>query len=197
MKTRKYDMKRDLYELTTMALSLEQYITTDQIFYTPLGQYSGMPVMTLGTFLIRLRRICVLQVNLDAGSRAQLGIAIQTHDKVLEDWAYHYKMKLDEELQSRLVSLNTFFDDLYESPQDSRDDFLPELLIRTAVEELVTQANDDINQTILDDIVNIDTRWRDVSHESYFHWDEQLREVYPQERYWWLYSELDLDTKLA
>ena len=191
MSKTKYDIVRDLYELTTMALSLEQYVTSDDVFYTPKGKFSEAPIMTLGTFLMRLRRISALQQRLDVGSRAQLGIAIQSHENVLHEWSFHYQHKAEQELETRLRSLRVFLDELAEVPQNTRD-MLPELLARTAIEELLIQADTDteIDPNLRKEVEVIDTYWDSVTCDSYFHWDETLRDVYPEGTYWWLYREL-------
>lgn len=194
-----YDISRDLYELTTMALSLEQYITSEQVFYAPEGKFSKIPTMTLGTFLMRLRRISTLQQQLDVGERAQLGIAIQSHENILKEWAVHYQSKMEQELDTRIQALRTFLDDLSEVPGDSSNDLLPELVVRTAIEELLLQAGNEIeiNPKFRQDLNIIDTYWESVTHDSYFHWDEKLRKVYPQEKYWWLYRELNAEFVMA
>lgn len=193
-----YDITRDLYELTTMALSLEQYITSDDVFYAPKGKFSEVPTMTLGTFLMRLRRIAALQQQLDVGSRAQLGIAIQSHDNVLNEWSFHYQRKMEQELKTRLQSLRVFLDELSDVPESTHD-MLPELLARTAIEELLIQAgtNIEIDPNLRKDVEVIDTYWDSVTHDSYFHWDEKLRKVYPKPQYWWLYRALDSESVIA
>ena len=196
MSKTQYDIKRDLYELTSMALFLQQFITSNQIFYnTPHQNLEQMPMMTLGTFLMRLRRLAALQSQLDIGSRAQLSAAVQTHEAVMKDWSVHYRIKLQGELQTRLNSLTNFLDNLNESSPDYEHDLLPELLARTAIEELLTQARalDDVDNELLGAIESIDRKWETLTHESYFHWDEQLRGVYPRTAYRWLYTELNLE----
>ena len=196
MSKTQYDIKRDLYELTTMALSFEQYITSKQIFYTPLDDPNQTPMMTLGTFLMRLRRLAALQSRLDFGSRAQLTVAVQTHEATLKEWPVHYRIKMQDELQTRADSLTRFLNHLDESHPDDVHDILPELLARTAIEEILIQAknSDDIDDNLLEAVEAIDNQWEAVTHDSYFHWDEQLRDVYPKETYPWLYRELNLET---
>lgn len=89
MSKTKYDIIQDLYELTKMSLRLDHYITDEHIFVTLHG--ANMPTMSLGTFLMRLRRLTALQSRLEIGSRAQLQIAIQTHNNALTEWKQHYK----------------------------------------------------------------------------------------------------------
>jgi len=195
MKTHNYDMKRDLYELTTMSSSLEQYLTDSHMFYNPQGMYSTMPPMTLGTFLLRLRRIATLQPLLDVGERAQLAIAIQVHDKVLEEWLVHYQAKLQKEVEIRINSIKTYFNELSNTPHEKIQDYHPELYARTVIEELLNQIGDNIevSQELLNEVKQTDQRWNEITRNSYFHWDERLRDVYPEEHYWWLYRELDLE----
>lgn len=199
MQKAKYNIDRDLYELTTMSLTLEQYVTGDHIYVTPFHKSNHMPTMTLGTFLMRLRRITALQSKLDVGSRAQIQIALNTFNHVLEDWEHHYALKVHNEIEARLNTLNAFFDDLEDSPQDALNDFTPELLVRTAIEELINQSfyKIDIDGTLLSKVDRVDTEWIAVTRDSYFHWDEMLRTVYPSENYWWLYTELHNQQNIA
>ncbi len=195
MKSNTYDIKRDLYVLTTMSLSLEQYITDPNMFHNPQGMFSKMPPMTLGTFLLRLRRISALQTELDVGERAQLTVAVQAHTTVLEDWAHHYNMKIQEEVEMRINSIQKFLNELNDTPVDSVNDYHPELYTRTIIAELINQndVTSEIPPVLITELENIDEKWRSLTRNSYFHWDEQLRDVYPESRYWWLYRELDVE----
>lgn len=188
----KYDIERDLYELTSMALALEGYIKGDDIYATVDGMFNDLPPMTLGTFLLRLRRVSALQTELDEEGRSQLAIAIQTRDHVLHDWQEHYWKRLRDEIQSRLASIQRFIDDLNNNPDDTVAGFMPELYARTIVEELINQARDqyDFDGKMVAEVNRLDDALRAITHESYFRWDGQLREVYPADVYWWLYSEL-------
>lgn len=197
MSKTQYDIKRDLYELTTMALSLQQYVTSDQIFYDlPMDNLKQMPMITLGTFLMRLRRLSALQSQLDIGARAQLSVAVQTHESVLKEWSVHYRAKLKDELLTRVNSLTNFLDNLDQSSQEDQHDVLPELLARTAIEELFMQARElnDLNEDLTNAVQAFDSKWDTLTRDSYFHWDEQLRDVYPKQTHKWLYSELSLES---
>lgn len=198
MQNQNYNFDRDLYELTTMASSLEKYIQDDDVFHNPQGMFSSMPPMTLGTFIMRLRRLSALQSELDVASRTQLSHAVQEFEKVQRDWQEHYKQKLEQELRVRLDSIQTFFGELSDDPEKAVDDYYPELLARTVIEELLIQASDDmsVDANLLDEIHNIDEQWDSISHDSYFHWDERLRPAYPQDNFWWLYREMNTDKEL-
>jgi len=195
MKNNTYDIQRDLYVLTTMSLSLEEYITDPNIFHNPQGVYSKLPPMTLGTFLLRLRRISVLQTVLDVGERAQLVIAVQAHTSVTEDWAYHYQNKLQEEVDIRTKSIQRYIDELNATPDDNIHDYHPELYARTVIAELINQTDETapLSVDLVTELQRVDDKWRSMTRSSYFHWDERLRDVYPENRYWWLYRELDME----
>jgi len=178
-----------------MSLSLNQYVTDSNMFHNPQGMFSKMPPMTLGTFLLRLRRISALQTELDVGERAQLSVAMQAHATVLEDWSHHYNMKLQEEIEMRINSIQKFLNELNDTPSDTVNDYHPELYARTIIAELLNQTHETIElpPKLLSELDRIDEKWRSITRDSYFHWDERLRDVYPENRYWWLYRELDME----
>lgn len=197
MKSNTYNIKRDLYELTTMSQSLEQYIRDPKVYHNPQGMYSKMPPMTLGTFLLRLRRISALQKQLDVGERAQLEIAIKNQNQVVEAWAVHYHQKLQEEVEMRVNAIQRYLNELSDTPDNHANDYHPELYSRTIIAELIThnQSNDmsPISQELMAELEHVDEKWHTITKDSYFHWDERLREVYPEDHYWWLYRELDVE----
>lgn len=197
MKSNTYNIKRDLYELTTMSQSLEQYTRDPEVYHNPQGMFSKMPPMTLGTFLLRLRRISALQTQLDVGERAQLEIAIKNHNQVVEAWAVHYEQKLQEEVEMRVNAIQRYLNELSDKPEDYANDYHPEQYSRTIIAELINhnQSNDvsPISQELATSLELVDEQWRAITKDSYFHWDERLREVYPEDHYWWLYRELDVE----
>jgi hypothetical protein len=95
------------------------------------------------------------------------------------------------EAKSRLDAMSTFFDECTSDPKLCPRVYGPEVLRRTITEE-ITMAMEDYNIEDADldkKVKNVDSRLRRFTQPSKFIWDESLKSAYPQNPFWWMYSE--------
>ena len=188
-----YNIEQDLYEAEAMAAALEPYIYEDKIYHNLGGRglfKRALPNMTLGAFILRLRRLRALELKLSGEQSQRLRAIEARHEAVREEWRVHYEKKLIAEAISRLNAMRTFFEECAEKPQQCRNIYMPEAFRRTVVQELVAVAEDmDIESAELRQKLGYtDIQLQGLLHPDDFIWAEILEDVYPREVFWWLYA---------
>lgn len=195
MSEKKYSLDQDLREATAMAEGLERYIQGDQLYGTAgSGGFlssGNLPSLTIGALLMRIRRLQGQVGKMTDGQNEQLRQIEARHQAVLKDWRYRYQDRMVWEANSRLDAINAFFDECTSNPRICSQVYMPEVLRRTTVQELI-QPMKDLNVADLPDIEKkahgIDARLRRFVRTSPFVWSQELASYYPQEVYWWMYS---------
>jgi len=187
-----YDLARDLREAVAMADGFERYVTGTELYGATGGFFfaSTMPSLTVGALAMRLRRLHALSDQLDAQQRQQLAAAQETFDRVRREWQVHFNAKIVKEAFSRLDAMRTFFGECGKSTAACAQNYAPEALRRTIVEELrpLIEASGAPAEGLAEKLRTTDANLRAVLQPDRFIWSPQLQPVYPQSSYWWLYQ---------
>ncbi len=186
-----YTIAQDLKEAQAMVDSLESYLKQDQLYGSVGGGFftSGrMPALTVGSLVMRLRRLHLFTAQLDDVQIAHLSKIDATHEAVRREWHHHYEEKLKREAKSRLDAMRTFFEEARDA--NAARIYGPEVLRRTITEEcLIALEEMKIDTSDLRKLARAtDSRLRSYVTASTFFWDESLKEAYPPQPFWWLYS---------
>jgi hypothetical protein len=190
----KYSLEQDLREAQDMAAALVPYVYEDQL-YGKIGKggmfaASNTPALTLGAFLMRLRRLRALQDRMTDSQRATLAEIEAQNENVRKEWTLHFSNKLVQEANARLKQLNQYFLDCREDPRACANAYLPEALRRTILQE-IADAMDHYNM-LSDDLKtavrSADSGLRRWTAPAEFIWDAALQPIYPQNIFWWLYA---------
>lgn len=197
----KYHLTTDLKEARQMVDVFEDYIRSEQVYGSTGGMFgSNAPALTVGSLLMRLRRLDHLREHLKRKQGAELDAIIEKHDAVQVAWRVHYEEKMIKEAHSRLDAMRTFFDECRDNPRLCRNIYRPEALRRTIVRELMLEMaelsieSEDLEKKTRE----VDGKLRGVVQESEFIWDGLLQQVYPSETFWWLYAlPVETDEKAA
>lgn len=189
----KYAIDTDLKELAKMGDALVNYIHGDELYSNLSGGMFGggnMPKLTLGAFLLRLRRLSTFRANLNAGQLATLEKAQTQYNEVRKEWTVHYEQKAVKESKSRLDAMTSFFNECRESPQSCAYGYKPEALRRTIVQELLMEMNKlgINNKEVTTKAQVVDGELRGWLYPADFLWDSKLESVYPADTFWWLYQ---------
>lgn len=190
-----YAIEQDLKEAEAMANSLASYVRQDNLYGSVGGGglFSGgrMPSLTVGALLMRLRRLHQLADQMTDAQRAKLDKIKTTHDAAAKEWRAHYEGKITREANSRLDAMKTFFEECAASPAGCPRIYLPEVLRRTIVEELMIamkeRGMEDAELTTK--ARGVDSRLRRFVQPSAFVWADALQSAYDQKQFWWMYSE--------
>lgn len=182
-----FDLERDLRVLSAMASSLTPYLYEDEMF----GHLAGdLPKLTLGGLLLRLYRLSRLDDSLDADQQTLVQDARINFEAECSKWAAHYERKLQHELQSRINAFDYYLQECVEDVRSCAAGFPTQAEKRTMIEHLKTEAEE---HNVLDDEIEnrlrqADYKLRRLFREGEFITDERLINVYPRERFWWMYG---------
>jgi hypothetical protein len=189
-----YSLDRDLSEARTLADGLEDYVLNGQLYGTVgdgmYGADSGMPSLTIGALLLRLRRLQKLESQMTSEQKAILTAVEMENDRVRTDWREHYQGKLHNEAGARLHALESFLAECDGNAEACGDDYPPEMLRRTILQEIVATLHK-YNMAAIDldsSLQRRDSQLKRLTEPADFMWDETLKIVYPQDSYWWLYA---------
>ena len=189
---KQYSLFNDLTELEKMVNSLETYLKGDELYGSIGGGFftgGTSAQLTVGAVLLRLRRIAELSDQLDAGRQQKLQQVQYKHETIFGDNQDLYVAKMEREAMSRLKSMNRFFEECREDPSICTNIYGPEVLRRTITEEILDVLNNmnivsaDLDQTL----TTTDGRLRRQIVSSDFVWDDQLQQVYPKTKFWWMW----------
>ncbi len=187
-----YTIDKDLKEAEAMAKALVPYVHEGQLYGNVGGGgifgSGNMPSLTIGAFLMRLRRLNTF--SLDSDQKARLQKAEHRNEQVLKEWRVHYERKLVREAHSRLDAMRTFFEECAADPALCARVYGPEVLRRTTVQEIII-AMEEIGLTddeLTKKAAGVDGRLRRYLQASDFVWDEQLIPAYPEKPFWWMYQ---------
>lgn len=186
-----YSITQDLKEAQAMVDSLDSYLKQDQLYGSVGGGFftaGRMPALTVGSLVMRLRRLHLFTAQLTDAQIAQLTKIDTTHEAVRREWRHHYEEKLKREAKSRLDAIRPFFEEAKDTQQASKI-YGPEVLRRTITEECLTALEDlNIDTTELRKLARAtDHRLRGYVSSAEFFWDAKLQEAYPAQKFWWLY----------
>ena len=139
---------------------------------------------------MRLRRLNALSNSLNGSQQSKLDTIVQRWEKSRDDWRLHYEQKILREIESRLDSMKTFFRECADSQQSCHNNYRPELLKRTIVEELLHEMNElnISNDDVRSKVDATDGQLRSYLRADEFQWSDELQSVYPENEYWWLYQ---------
>lgn len=185
-----YKIKADIKEAKTMADELGDYVRGDQLYGNTGGSFfSNMPGLTVGALLMRLRRLDTLRDSLSDSQNRDLDIAITAWEKARDEWRLHYEQKMIRELDSRLDSMQTFFKECAESSVNCRNNYRPEILKRTIIQELLREMNQlNVEADVQAKVELVDGKFHSYMRPDEFQWSDELQAVYPQNEFWWLYQ---------
>lgn len=190
-----YSIERDLNELAKMGDVLGSYIVKDELYFSIGGMYGGgdLPQLTIGAFLLRMRRLSYFRDELTGTQAATLDKAIAQYDDMRKEWAVHYEQKINLEILSRLKMMEAFFRECRESMRSCVSAYPVEAQRRTIVQELMIGLNNDNLDTsqVNAPLHMTDGELRRFVRAGDFIWDPKLKPVYPKDTFWWLYGQPD------
>lgn len=192
MSTTKYTLTRDLEEAKALADNLLPYVYGEELYGSIGGKFgsSSMPSLTIGALLLRLRRLHALEASLTDTQKALLASIDAQNESVHSEWTQHYNSKLVAEANSRLKVIERYFDECTDDPRTCANNYLPEALRRTIVEDiLATLERYNASTPELERAAkSIDSGLRRFVQPAEFIWAKELQPTYPQNVYWWLYA---------
>ncbi|MEO0561925.1 MAG: hypothetical protein AAF125_07420 [Chloroflexota bacterium] len=188
-----YNIFTDLNELERMVRSLKDYLKSNQLYGSIGGGFftgGGAPNLTTGVIVMRLRRIEAQRATLDDRRRKAFDRARTQHDEIKTEMTDRYLARMEREANSRIDAMSQFFEECNEEPKLCPRIYKPEAFRRTVVAEVVTQLHADgvYSEDLDKKLRTTDKRLRRYVVDHDFLWDDALRDIYPKDGFWWLWS---------
>lgn len=188
-----YNIFEDLNVLKRMLDSFERYLRSNDVYGSVGGglfTVGNNPSLTVGSVLMRLRRLDLLRDELDQKRQQTLDKLIDKNAAIRADRPDRYLSKMEREAHSRLDAMQRYFEECARDLTSCANNYNPEVLRRTITQEiLLAMEADDIQSADLDEkIKRTDSRLRRLIQENEFVWDDQLQTVYPADTFWWMYG---------
>lgn len=191
MSEQKYSIDRDLKEAEAMAKALGPYVRVETLYGSVGGGFfSKMPSLTIGSLLLRIRRLKVFQHEMTGSQRSQLLEIESMNRAVYNEWRMHYETKMVREALSRLDAMKHYFEECGSDPRQCASGYRPEAFRRTVVEEITIEM--EYLRVESAELVSkkraTDSRLRGYARPATFLWDARLQPAYDEQVFWWLYQ---------
>jgi hypothetical protein len=182
-------LAHDVHILSAMADEMGNYLDSDVLFWH-MAQ-GGMPVLTLGGYLMRQDRLLALYDTLTKEQQAEVDAAVAKFNKALEERTVRSEQKAHRELDARLRQWEESLKD-YERGQGSQKSNYGTAVEARAMIAALTNflqlAPYELNDRVLQRTALLDGRLRARWESGDFVWPESWQEAYPRSQYWWLYG---------
>jgi hypothetical protein len=180
-------------------LELEAYLKSDVLFWqlTPVVPISPpAPMLTVGGFLLRVHRLDGRRGLLNPVREQRLDAALKSFQDVTQEWSVHTEKRIRRELRSRINSWQWFVDDCQANKRSCITYYATEAELRTLIEHIFEFGHSFRNMDDLQArLVKLDALFRLWFKPGSFIWRGDLEQIYPQERFWWLYGLPDFPAK--
>lgn len=191
MSEQNYSIDRDLKEAEAMAKALAPYVRVETLYGSVGGGFfNKMPSLTIGSLLLRLRRLNVLKDEMTSAQRSQLLEIESMNRSVYNEWRMHYETKMVREANSRLDAMKHYFDECNSNPKLCASVYRPEAFRRTVVEEIIIEMEHlRVESAELHTKKRAtDSKLRGYVRPANFLWDARLQLAYEERVFWWLYQ---------
>jgi hypothetical protein len=176
--------------LDRMLEEFEAYILSSVIYWplSPKGkELSRPPRLTIGGLYLTLDKLASQESEMRRNEVSHYDKLRRILERLSTKWQVGIEQKALQELNSRLNLWKAFMQDLEEDP--NRIEAYPhEVRIRVMISHLIDlcEPNQDIKEIKII-LKNLDQRIEYFVQADDFLWDDRLREVYPQEKFPYLY----------
>ena len=180
----------DLAVVREMASEFQNYILNDEVYHTlvvrtRLGderiQCSG------GDLLARLHKLQGQINELTPEEQSELSQLRNQIEGSMADFRTRFRSLLEREVKVRLNSLKWFLDECQQDRRQCRLTYPFEIRNRQRIDAILTVLGDASPEGMHGQIEAIDRSIRSITGPAAFVWDDQVKGIYPQEKYWYLY----------
>ena len=181
-------LEQDITILAAMAAQMDDYLKSDVLFWK-MGQ-SGMPVLTLGGYLMRQYRLLALSDLLSEGKQAEMETAVIQFNAALVEKIVRFETKAHTEVEARIRQFEATLRDL-RTRQATGVNYgtavEPRAMIAALIDKL-RMAPYQLDRQIPGRVETLDRNLRQRWVPGDFIWPEAWLPAYPQDEFWWLYG---------
>lgn len=188
MSTLDYDFKY----LQTGLDELKDYLFADELFWPlSLGMVTGgstTPKLTPGNLLLTLKDLQGRDTSgeLTSTEKALLAKLESRLETMKVKWQVAWEERLAWEFKSRLRQWNYYVNEVAKKVEKNIPYYASEIRPRVLLEVLLGELGEEERE----EVEPFDQVLRGFFKAGDFVWDEELKPVYPQDVYWFLYGEL-------
>jgi hypothetical protein len=102
-------------------------------------------------------------------------------------WLANWQKKVSEELPVRIRQWNQFIQDLRSDSEFSQPQMNNQLQIRLMIGLLIDEIDELERENFFQQITILDQKYKYATLEDGFIWDSELSEIFPPEKYWYMY----------
>ena len=182
-------LARDIAVLEAMAEQVAEYLDSDTLFW-PLSR-AGMPMLTLGGYLLREHRLTSLTALLSPDQQGAVSAAVAQFNQALANRIVRFETKARNELEARLRQWEEYLKDIDRGTFERTSNYDTAVETRAMIAALLDRLSmppyedDDRSRrhlALLDS--RLQARWRPGD----FVWPDEWQPAYPRDAYWWLYG---------
>ncbi len=184
-------LKRDLAILESMAVGMGEYLASDATWWD-MGR-RDMPLLTIGGYLMRRRRLDVLDYLLATPERITMAAANAIYDNAAGTQLVRFEERALAELGARMREWTDYLRNLAVSQRLAADRERYEYLAdtRVVVNELISTLGESpfrLPAHIPADVAALDHRLGSRWKSGAFIWSSVWAAAYPPDKYWFLYG---------
>jgi hypothetical protein len=182
-------LAHDVQVLSAMADEMDPYLDSDVLFWH-MAQ-GGMPVLTLGGYLMRQHRLLALYDSLSEEQQAEVDSAVARFNKALEERTVRSEQKAHRELDARLRQWEEYLKDVERGQANLKSNYSTAVEARAmiaALTDFLQLAPYNLEDRVLQRTALLDGRLRPRWISGDFVWPEDWQAAYPPSEYWWLYG---------
>lgn len=183
-----HKLEQDLAVLAAMAAQMDDYLKSDILFWN-MGQ-GGMPMLTLGGYLMRQYRLLLLSNLLSEAQQGELETAVIQFNTALAEKIVRLEAKANSELEARIRQFEAFLRDLRKGQETGMNygtAVEPRAMIAALVDKL-RMAPYQVDRQIPGRVETLDRSLRQRWVPGEFIWPQDWQPAYPQDEFWWLYG---------
>ncbi|MFO7664207.1 MAG: hypothetical protein R6X18_16655 [Chloroflexota bacterium] len=182
-------LDQDVDILETMAYQMAEYLDSEVLFW-PMS-HGGMPMLTLGGYLMREQRLLALANSLSEELQTQTDMAITRFNQALAERIVRFENKAHNELQARLRQWEEYLKEVERGTAGQSSNFATAVETRAMIAALLDRLSMPPYQTdgrAEKHLKLLDTRLRNNWQPGEFVWPLEWMAAYPENEYWWLYG---------
>ena len=179
-------LERDLVVLEAMVAEMPDYLRSDVLFWRMAR--GGMPMLTLGGYLMRQHRLQALADLLDEEEKARLDTAVLTFNTSTQEKIVRLEEKAHTDLEARIRQWGESLRELknmpvayYRTAVESR------AMIAALINKLQTKPYE-LQSRFVSQVNLLDGNLRNNWQSGDFIWPSEWQPAYPKLIYWWLYG---------
>jgi len=182
-------IENDYAFLRASVSQLEDYLLSDVLYY-PVTADGGRQLrgdttrLTLGNLLLSVRRLEADALPEDIRNKADEAIGQVNH--IRNRWQSNWKRKAGLEIQNRLRLWKNYLDDWRENSPSAAGEYRYNVRLRVILELLFSES-DELFVQEHELLRSLDSRLKAKGTAGQFIWDSRYQNVFPTDRYWFLY----------